>query len=284
MTELSKYCRSESAEVKRSEISFADYNPRKIGDEERATLKRGIRRFGLVGGIIVNKRTGMTIVGGHQRISVMDELNKYNPETHEGDYSLRVDIVDIDTKEEKELNILLNNPNAQGSWDIDALSRLIPEIDYKVAGLTDVDLSIIGVDYMVATPGESDISDALVDLYAPIAKQNEFERKERKAERKEARLRYQEDDGQECDECIYDTDDDGSLDTSEHIKHIKEIKAEVKDRAQEKAVNMHAYVTISFETFEAKAAFCKRFGYEAEEKFIKGELFDEQVERIDLDE
>ena len=44
---------------------------------------------------------------------------------------------------------------------------------------------------------------------------------------------------------------------------------------------MVAYVMLSFDTYEAKSAFCERFGYEPDMKFIKGEVFDEQVERID---
>ena len=43
----------------------------------------------------------------------MDELQKFP----ENDYRIRVDVIDVDEKQEKELNILMNNPNAQGSWD-----------------------------------------------------------------------------------------------------------------------------------------------------------------------
>ena len=50
--ELSKYIKSESVELNRSAIHFADYNPRKLSDESRKTLKRGIKKFGLVGGIV----------------------------------------------------------------------------------------------------------------------------------------------------------------------------------------------------------------------------------------
>ena len=52
--ELSKYIKSESVELNRSAIRFADYNPRKLSDESRKALKRGIKKFGLVGGIVVN--------------------------------------------------------------------------------------------------------------------------------------------------------------------------------------------------------------------------------------
>ena len=60
----------------------------------------------------MNKRTGLTVVSGHQRLSVMDELQKFP----DNDYRIRVDVIDVDEKQEKELNILMNNPNAQGTW------------------------------------------------------------------------------------------------------------------------------------------------------------------------
>ena len=44
---------------------------------------------------------------------------------------------------------------------------------------------------------------------------------------------------------------------------------------------MDAYVMLSFDTYEAKAAFCERFGYDPAMKFIKGEVFSDQVERVD---
>ena len=86
----------------------------------------------MVGGIVVNKRTGLTVVSGHQRLSVMDELQKFP----DNDYRIRVDVIDVDEKQEKELNILLNNPNAQGTWDFNALAQIVPDIDWKDAGLT----------------------------------------------------------------------------------------------------------------------------------------------------
>mgnify|MGYP006958098040 CR=1 FL=1 len=75
----------------------------------------------------MNKRTGLTVVSGHQRLSVMDELQKFP----DNDYRIRVDVIDVDEKQEKELNILLNNPNAQGTWDFNALAQIVPDIDWK---------------------------------------------------------------------------------------------------------------------------------------------------------
>ena len=54
--ELSKYIKSESVELNRSAIHFADYNPRKLSDESRKTLKRGIKKFGLVGGDVYKRQ------------------------------------------------------------------------------------------------------------------------------------------------------------------------------------------------------------------------------------
>lgn len=240
--ELSKYIKSESVEINRSAIHFANYNPRKLSEESRKTLKRGIKKFGLVGGIVVNKRTGLTVVSGHQRLGVMDELQKFP----ENDYRLRVDVIDVDEKQEKELNILMNNPNAQGSWDYEALARLVPDIDYK-----DADLNMIGCDFLLQTEEESSIANALEDMMAPVTEQQEADKAKKQMER------------------------------ADKVAHMKEVKQQVKDAAQKQAKDMDAYLMLSFDTFEAKATFCERFGYDPYSKFIKGEVFDEQVERIE---
>jgi hypothetical protein len=237
---LSEYFKSESQELLRSSIRLADYNPRKITDEARRSLKRGIKKFGLLGGVVVNRQTGMTVVSGHQRIAVMDELNGFP----ESDYALRVDIIDVGEKEEKELNILLNNPNAQGTWDYDALRELIPDIDYKTAGLTEEDLNLIGVDFLLQTDGQGNLADELEDLMSGVNAQKEIGKEERKA-------------------------------------HVIAEKERIRKGAEEKAENMDAYITLSFDSYRAKSAFMKRFGYNPQEKFIKGEVFASQIERIE---
>ena len=244
--ELSKYIKSESVELNRSAIHFADYNPRKLSEESRKTLKRGIKKFGLVGGIVVNKRTGLTVISGHQRLSVMDELQKFP----DNDYRIRVDVIDVDEKQEKELNILMNNPNAQGSWDYDALARLVPDIDYKDAGLTDADLNMIGCDFLLQTEEENSLAGALEEMMQPVTEQKEAEKAARQLER------------------------------AEKVAHMKDVKQQVKEQAQETVANMDAYLMLSFDTWEAKAAFCERFGYDPNMKFIKGEQFDSICERI----
>ena len=245
-----KYFTSESVELLRSQIKLHEQNPRTIPEENRKALKRGIKKFGMVGGIVVNKRTDYTLVSGHQRLSVMDELQKYNVKTKENDYPIRVDLIDVEEKEEKELLILLNNPSAQGEWDYDTLRELIPDIDYKDAGLTEQDLDIIGVDFHFQTEEENTIADELDTLMKPVREERQAEVAQRQAER------------------------------AEKVAHMKQVKEEVKQAATKAAANMDAYLMLSFDNWEAKAEFCEKFGFNPDEKFLKGEVFSEKIETL----
>lgn len=248
--ELSKYFNSKSVELKRSQIKPASYNPRTISEEGKKALKRSIKLYGVVGGIVVNQATGYTIVGGHQKVAVLDELNKYDKSTHENDYNLRVELINVDEKTEKQLNITLNNPNVGGTWDFDALAKIVPDIDYKDAGLTDADLNMIGVDFLLQTEEESSLADELNEMMSPVTEQKEAEKAAKQLER------------------------------AEKIAHMKEVKQQVKEAAQKQAENMDAYVMLSFDTYEAKSAFCERFGFDPYSKFIKGEVFDQKCEVV----
>ena len=245
-----KYFTSESVELLRSQIKLHERNPRTIPEENRKALKRGIKKFGMVGGIVVNQRTGYTLVSGHQRLSVMDEIQKYNAETKENDYTIRVDLIDVEEKEEKELLILLNNPSAQGEWNYDALRELIPDIDYMDAGLTEQDLDIIGVDFHFQTEEENTIADELVDIMEPVRAEHEAEVSQKQAER------------------------------AEKVAHMKQVKQEVKEAATKAAANMDAYLMLSFDNWDAKVVFCEKFGFNPEEKFLKGEVFGEKIETL----
>lgn len=50
--------------------------------------------------------------------------------------------------------------------------------------------------------------------------------------------------------------------------HMKEVKQQVKEAAQKQAQDMDAYVMLSFDTWETKADFCRRFGYDPYNKYI----------------
>jgi len=96
----------------------AAYNPRRITEGAKQGLRSTIERFGLVQQIVWNERTG-NIVGGHQRFEVLKDM---------GETEVAVTVVDLTLAEEKLLNLSLNNPAIQGSWDDSLLSSLSLEL------------------------------------------------------------------------------------------------------------------------------------------------------------
>src|SRR4051812_18566168 len=91
---LSKYQRFTTERVHRRDLKNAPYNPRKIDEHARKKLKAIVKRDGLIQTLTWNKRTG-NLVGGHQRISLIDELEGTD------DYFLDVAAIDVDLKKEK---------------------------------------------------------------------------------------------------------------------------------------------------------------------------------------
>jgi hypothetical protein len=116
----------EIVEVHRSQLQNAPYNPRIISDKARDRIRHNIRRVGLLEPLIWNKRTG-NIVGGHQRLSIIDGLEGTK------DYTLHVAQVDLDEKAEKEQNIALNNTEMQGEWDLEKLDALVRDPTVEIA-------------------------------------------------------------------------------------------------------------------------------------------------------
>lgn len=107
------------AHVAPDALNPAPYNPRSMTDKARAALKRGIKTFGMVDPIIA-RRSDNLVVGGHQRLHAAKEL---------GLATVPVVYVDADDNQAAALNVLLNNPSAQGEWDFSKLSGLLSELD-----------------------------------------------------------------------------------------------------------------------------------------------------------
>lgn len=129
-----------------NKINPAPYNPRldlKPGDAEYEKIKRSITEFDLVEPLVWNKRTG-NLVGGHQRLKVLQELGKKEVEAV---------MVDLPISREKALNIALNK--AQGEWDLPKLKDLLQEIDTG-----EFDINITGFD-------TDEIEDLMTQLYEP---------------------------------------------------------------------------------------------------------------------
>lgn len=230
----SKFITSESIEINRSQIEPAKYNPRKISEEAKKKLKANIKRMGVMGGIVWNKRSGR-LVGGHQKLMILDELQKYDRETKENDYIIRVEAVDLSDQEEIEQNIFLNNKNAQGEFDNDILSTLLNDIEVKNTGLDDFDLNLLGFELP-----SFEIDEVEPEPLEEIKPKSKEEKKE-------------------------------------------DIKAK-KEASTEKAVNTvregNTYVMLSFNDYQGKEEFMKRFDLDPNANVISGDDFAENIERI----
>lgn len=114
-----------------NDLKPAEYNPRKAltpDDAEYQKIKRSIEKFGYIDPVIINKDG--TIIGGHQRYSVLSEL---------GYTEIDVVVLDLSKEDEKALNVALNK--ISGEWDELKLKDLLVELD-----LGDYDISLTGFD------------------------------------------------------------------------------------------------------------------------------------------
>jgi len=117
--------------VHRSMIKEVPWNPRGMTDQERERLSKSLEKFGLVNYLVWNKRTG-NLVGGHQRLAELDKRMGGK------DYRMWVNVVDLGERDEKNLNILLNNPDVGGAYDLAKLGALFQnkEVDAEDTGFS----------------------------------------------------------------------------------------------------------------------------------------------------
>ena len=119
-----------------SVLKPAAYNPRKKlkkGDKEYEKIKNSIEEFGFADPLVVN--ADMTIIGGHQRLTVAADL---------GYAEVPCAVVDVDKVREKALNIALNK--ITGAWDTQLLADLLDDLkgyDYNL-DMTGFDAAEIG--------------------------------------------------------------------------------------------------------------------------------------------
>lgn len=137
-SEITKYQKYEKATISRSEIKNAPYNPRRISDKARKKLKDKIAKVGLINAPVWNRRTG-NLVGGHQRLEVIDSLERGQ------NYQITVDAIDVDEKTEKEMNVFLNNTSAMGEWNLESLDAMLKDslVDMGELGFDDIDLQYL---------------------------------------------------------------------------------------------------------------------------------------------
>lgn len=142
------------------DMERASYNPRvelMPGDTEYENLRRSILTYGEVLPVIWNRRTNR-VVGGHQRLTVME---------NEGKTEVDVSVVDLDEKAEKQLNVALNK--IQGGWDEEKLAELLVDLgeDAVLTGFsqTEIDQLTADIDSLIDSDTVEDELAAIQELF-----------------------------------------------------------------------------------------------------------------------
>jgi len=133
----------EIVNIKIDKLKPAEYNPRldlQPEDKEYQDIKRSIVEFGLVEPLVINE--DMVIIGGHQRLKVLKDLNFT---------TIPCITVDLDKQKEKMLNIALNK--ISGDWDRAKLKDILEELDTG-----EFDVSLTGF-------GEQEIEDLMTEFH-----------------------------------------------------------------------------------------------------------------------
>lgn len=131
---------------KAKDLKPSEYNPRQISTKQYKDLKKSIETFGLVDPIVINSCG--TIIGGHQRFKILQEMETDN---------IPCVVLDLSKEKEMELNIRLNKSG--GEFDMDLLANFF-DVDSLVDwGFKHIDLGI-NVDKI-----ENDLSNELTEKF-----------------------------------------------------------------------------------------------------------------------
>lgn len=114
--------------IPRSSIARASYNPRSLSTDQRRRLKVVLEKHGLCQPLVWNKRTSV-LCGGHQRLGILDSLSP------EKEWAVPVTIVDLDEKQERELNVALNNQESAGSFDVGMLGKMFEGFNLDIEAM-----------------------------------------------------------------------------------------------------------------------------------------------------
>lgn len=231
---------SETRNIKRSEINLNPMNPKRHTDEAVKLQKKNLQKVGFLGGIVWNERTG-NLIDGHRRVMAMDLHYKYDG-TPETDYSLKVEVVSLDEKQEKEQLTYMAVGNTKA--DIDLIARYAPDIDLSDVGLDADDLAAIGS--LIGT-ADLDIPDIGAELF-------DFNGTDEKEAEKPEKTK------------------------TEKIQHVKDMKRQTNEKAEERAMDEAAYCTLSFSNYDNYLDFIELVGATEGDRYIKGEQVLEMIE------
>lgn len=237
----------EVKKIPRSQIKRAEYNPRVIDEESLKKLTKDIREHGLVTPLVWNKRTGV-LVSGHQRLAAMDKIHRKK------DYEVPVAVIDVDEKEEKQLNVQMNNPSLQGSWDLGALAELRDDgISFDDMGFNKADIDFmydgeVDFDGDVLDDGNSSDDGDSDDEQSTISKRD---------------TPFDEEVEDEKDKLA----DMSELNDEDGLEEFNKKKAEFRHKDNDITI-INFYTKVVFPSNEAKKEFYRKANIPANEEYI----------------
>lgn len=231
---------SETRIIKRSQISLNPYNPKRHTEERVKQQKKNLQTIGYLGGITWNEQSG-NLIDGHRRIQAMDLYYKYDG-TPDTDYDIKVEVVQLDPKQEKEQMTYMALGNTRA--DLELVARYFPEIDANAAGIDDAYLKELSTFVTIADP-IAEIETLDIDDLLPAPKEDVI-----------------------IEEEIEDIAEPTPEDKKANVKAAKETAVQ---KAEVERLNEKSYITLSFSDYKAKAEFCEIVGIDPECTFCKGE-------------
>lgn len=227
--------------VDRRSIQGAPYNPRTIDRHARGKLEKNLRKIGMVAPITVNRRS-MRVVGGHQRLAIMDAIEGTDA------YTLDVAMVDLSEAEERSQNVFLNNASAGGVYDDTLLTELLKQSGADVAAMgfdrVDLELMLPNEDFS-SLFSQAAASPALVSSSAEL----------------------------DSIASLRDEDHNREMAARAEEKKIAEIKQAKRDHFEmaRKRDDNEFIAILVFRDREEQTAFCSRVGADESARYIDGE-------------
>lgn len=158
----------------------AEYNPRKISDEDYQNLKQSIDEFGVVSPILINLQDN-TIISGHQRFDVLYYENNLSELylIRLGDVGWVFPDLELEIKDknyEKALNLAMNR--IHGEFDENLVNEVLADLEeLNLDYLTGFDLDLDDIDYDFISRIEDDYDEVEYDEddYDEIIEENDDE-------------------------------------------------------------------------------------------------------------
>lgn len=166
-----KFKQSETVIIKRSLIKLHPKNVKKHSVESIKQQKKNFKDVGFLGGLVWNSVTG-NLISGHKRLQAIDLYYGNSIETPV-DYDVKVEKIELTEKHELEQLIYMDARGTNTQQDINLIANLIPDIDYKAAGLDDIDLKLMDIQMPSFTGSNEEIKEDFKSVGADYQQRKE---------------------------------------------------------------------------------------------------------------